>query len=373
MKRIGTEKLKNIKLFNTLIYFQSVLQVHSLETGELIRKLPLDIGLILAITGDKEYSEVFYEFESFLMPGTIYRYDLDHPDIDPTIFYEFTVEHFDKSDFVVEQVFYPSLDGTKIPMYLVQKKPIKKSLKPTLLYGYGGFNSAIQPSFETDWLYFVNAFNGIFALANIRGGGEYGDKWHNDGRLLNKQNSYNDFQAAAKYLIDNKYTEQKKLAIEGASNGGLMIGACINQRPDLFGAAIAKVGVMDLLQFHKFTIGSAWASEYGNPEEKIHFENIRKFSPLHNIHTPNSARNQYPATLIKTADHDDRVSPLHSLKFAATLQNAVRNNPHQTNPILLRVSSKAGHGGGKPVSKIIEDYTDDMTFLYRALHIDTKI
>lgn len=190
---------------------------------------------------------------------------------------------------------------------------------------------------------------------------------------MKKQNGFDDFQAAAEYLIDNKYTEAKKIAIQGGSNGGLLVGACINQKPNLFGAAVAQVGVLDMLRFHKFTIGHAWISDYGNPDEKEHFDNLYKFSPLHNVHSPNSTENQYPSTLILTADHDDRVSPLHSLKFAAALHHAIKGNKHQENPILLRVYKKAGHGAGKPTTKKIEEATDILTFLYRALCINTKI
>lgn len=285
------------------------------------------------------------------------------------------LDGFDKNNFLVEQVFYPSRDGTKIPMFIIQKKTgsENKGAKPCLMYGYGGFNISLQPSFSVTLLMFIDAFNGVLAFPNIRGGGEYGEKWHNAGRLLNKQNGFNDFQAAAEYLVSHKYTEHKRIAIQGGSNGGLLVGACINQRPELFGAAVAQVGVMDLLRFHKFTIGHAWISDYGNPDEKVHFENLIKLSPIHNVQSPNSVGNQYPATLITTADHDDRVSPLHSLKFAATLHYAVKNNEFQTNPILLRVYSKAGHGAGKPTAKKIEEATDILTFLYKSLAVDADI
>ncbi|XP_055295103.1 prolyl endopeptidase-like [Sitodiplosis mosellana] len=354
---------------------KSVLQVHSLKSGALIRKLPLEIGQIVAFNGDKKYSEIFYQLESFLTPGTIYRYDFSNPDIEPTVLreVELNLEGFDKNDFKVEQVFYPSRDGTKIPMFIVQRKTEAKKPRPCLLHAYGGFNIATQPSFKVPFLFFVYAFDGILAVANIRGGGEYGERWHDAGRLLNKQNVFDDFQTAAEYLVEQKYTIQKKIGIYGRSNGGLLIGACINQRPDLFGAAVPQVGVMDMLRFHKFTIGSAWISDYGNPDEKIDFENIYKYSPLHNVHAPNKIENQYPPTLILTGDHDDRVSPLHSLKFAANLQYAVRDNQFQKNPILLRVYSKAGHGDGKPTAKKIEEETDIYTFLQRALQIDIDI
>lgn len=216
-------------------------------------------------------------------------------------------------------------------------------------------------------------FNFFAAFPNIRGGGEYGEKWHNGGRLLNKQNGFDDFQAAAEYLVQNDYTTAKKIAIQGGSNGGLLVGACINQRPELYGAAVAQVGVMDMLRFNKFTIGHAWMSDYGNPSEKEHFDNLIKFSPLHNVRTPSSEQEQYPSTLILTADHDDRVSPLHSFKFAAALHHAVKDSEHQKNPILLRVYSKAGHGAGKPTQKKIEECTDILTFIYRALDIDTTL
>ncbi|XP_031624415.1 prolyl endopeptidase-like isoform X2 [Contarinia nasturtii] len=352
---------------------KSVLQVHSLETGRLIRTLPLEIGEVVGISGDKKHSEIFYQLVSFLTPTVIYRYDFSKPHIEPSVFREvkMNLKGFDKNNFKVEQIFYPSRDGTKIPMFIVQKKTISKGPKAVLLHGYGGFNISLLPTFSELILYFIDAFNGMFAMPNIRGGGEYGSSWYDSGRLLNKQNGFDDFQAAAQYLIDHKYTEAKKIAIQGGSNGGLLIGACINQRPELFGAAVAQVGVMDMLRFHQFTIGHAWISDYGNPEEKVHFDNLYKFSPVHNVHSPNSTDNQYPSTLILTADHDDRVSPLHSLKFAAALQHAVKDNEFQKNPILLRVYSKAGHGGGKPTTKIIEESTDILTFLYQALQIST--
>ncbi|XP_073812282.1 prolyl endopeptidase [Musca autumnalis] len=353
---------------------KSVLQVNSLQTGELIHKFDLDIGTIVALSGKKKESELFYNFSSFLTPGTIYHYDFKWENFTPKVLREIklNLEGFSPSNYKVEQVFYESKDSTKIPMFIVYKDSgaEKRTPRPCFLYGYGGFNISMQPSFGITGLMFIDTFDGVIAYPNLRGGGEYGEKWHNAGRLLNKQNVFNDFQAAAEYLVANNYTTKDRLVIQGGSNGGLLVGACINQRPDLFGAAVAQVGVMDMLRFHKFTIGHAWCSDYGNPDEKEHFDNLIKYSPLHNVHTPKSPEEEYPSTLVLTADHDDRVSPLHSLKFIAALQEAVRNSEYQKNPILLRVYSKAGHGAGKPTSKRIEEATDVLTFMLRSLNID---
>ncbi|XP_037933547.1 prolyl endopeptidase [Teleopsis dalmanni] len=351
---------------------KSTLQVNCIKSGALIRNFDLDIGTIVAISGKKIYSEIFYNFSSFLNPGTIYHYDFKTPDIKPKVFREIklNLNNFKQEDYKVEQIFFTSKDGTKVPMFIIRKNTDKISPRPCLLYGYGGFNISLQPSFSITGLMFIDTFNGVLAYPNIRGGGEYGEKWHNGGRLLNKQNVFDDFQTSAQYLIDNNYTTKDRLVIQGGSNGGLLVGACINQRPDLFGAAVAQVGVMDMLRFHKFTIGHAWCSDYGNPSDKEHFENLYKYSPMHNVHTPKSEIEEYPASLILTADHDDRVSPLHSLKFAASLQDAVRNSEFQKKPLLLRVYTKAGHGAGKPTSKRIEEATDILTFMYKSLKID---
>lgn len=355
--------------------FQSILEAYTLDTGKLLIKIPIEIGYVSEIVGSRDSSEIFFELKSFLIPGTIYRYDFGKSNSSLTVFREAkpNIAGFDKNNYKVEQIFYPSRDGTKIPMYIVQKKTSNQRVKPCWLYGYGGFGVSVMPSFHVDRIFFIDQFDGIFALANIRGGGEYGENWHTSGNLLNKQNVFDDYQAAAKYLTKNRYTRRKNLGIYGRSNGGLLIGACINQRPDLFGAAIVHVGVMDMLRYQQFTIGGAWIPDYGNSSETIHFNNMYKYSPLHNVHTPNSTKNQYPATLIMTADHDDRVVPLHSFKFAAALQNAVRNNPFQTNPILLRVYTDAGHGGEMPTSKLIEQSVDILTFFYRALHIRSQL
>lgn len=362
-------------------YFQNVqstLQLRHLENGEFIQKVELEeIGTIAAFSAKKKSSELFFKIETFTSPGIIYRYDFSTTKIpQPTVYYEMKINGFDKNDFEVSQISYSVPDyteernETEIPMFIVQKKNTSNGPKPCLLYGYGGFNEA-EPPFFTLWvLYFISEFNGIYAVANIRGGGEKGKKWHDAGRLLNKQNVFNDFQAAAKYLVDKNYTEPKKLAIHGASNGGLLVGACINQTPDLFGAAIAKSGVFDMLRFHKFNGGHQWIEEYGDPDDEKHFHNLYKYSPLHNVRSPNSTENQYPSTLILAGKNDNNVSPLHSLKFAATLRNAVRDNKFQKNLILLKVYSKAGHGNaGKPMNIRIQEATDIITFLYQALHI----
>ncbi|XP_032583478.1 prolyl endopeptidase isoform X1 [Drosophila sechellia] len=349
-----------------------ILQARDLNTGKLIRQLGLDIGSINGISGKKNNSEIFYGFSSFLSPGIIFYYDFAKPSEKPTVLREISLnlEGFRRDNYSVKQVFYKSTDDTDIPMFIVQRKRDIKEPRPCLLYGYGGFNYSLMPSFGILSLMFMDTFDGVLAFPNLRGGGEYGMEWHNMGRMLSKQNVFNDFQAAAEFLTKNNYTTKDRLAIQGASNGGLLVGACINQRPDLFGAAVAQVGVMDMLRFHKFTIGHAWCSDYGNPDERVHFANLIKFSPLHNVHIPLNPDQEYPSTLILTADHDDRVSPLHSYKFVAALQEAVRYSEYQLNPILLRVYTKAGHGAGKPTKMRISEATDIITFLKKTLNVD---
>ena len=257
---------------------------------------------------------------------------------------------------MTEQVFYPSKDGTKIPMFLTYKKDLKKDGKnPVFLYGYGGFNISLNPGFSTSRIPFLEN-GGIYAQVNLRGGGEYGEDWHIAGTKMQKQNVFDDFISAAEYLIGNKYTNKDKIAIVGGSNGGLLVGACMTQRPDLFRVAIPQVGVMDMLRYHKFTIGWNWASDYGTSEDsKEMFEYLKGYSPLHNL----KPGTQYPATMVITADHDDRVVPAHSFKFAATLQECNDG----TNPTLIRIESKAGHGAGKPMSKVLEEQADTYAFI----------
>jgi prolyl oligopeptidase len=311
------------------------------------------IGTLGSFSGRKEDNVAFFAFSSFNFPTTIFQFDVNTNKWDE---YFAPQIDFNPLDYEVHQVFYPSKDGTQIPMFIVHKKGIKLNGKnPTLLYGYGGFNVSLTPGFNPSRLILLEN-GGIYVMANLRGGGEYGRSWHDAGRQLNRQNVFDDFIAAAEFLIKNKYTSPEKLAIQGGSNGGLLVGAAMTQRPDLFKVAFPAVGVLDMLRYHKFTIGWAWADDYGTSDDEEHFHNLLAYSPLHNLREGV----HYPATLITTADHDDRVVPAHSFKFAAGLQKA-----HQgENPVLIRVDVEAGHGAGKPISKIIEEHTDIWSFLF---------
>jgi prolyl oligopeptidase len=327
--------------------------------GSFVREVALPgIGSAGGFGGKREDTETFYSFTSFTTPATIYRYDMVSGE--STVFREAKVD-FNPADYETKQVFYSSKDGTKVPMFITHKKGLKlDGNNPTYLYGYGGFNVSLTPSFSVSNLVWME-MGGVYALPNLRGGGEYGEEWHQAGTKLNKQKVFDDFIAAAEWLITNGYTSPAKLAIGGGSNGGLLVGACMTQRPDLFAAALPAVGVMDMLRFHKFTIGWAWTSDYGSPDNPEEFKALYAYSPLHNLKpgTP------YPATMITTADHDDRVVPAHSFKFAAALQAAHTSSA----PVLIRIETKAGHGGGKPTTKIIEEVADRWAFLVRTLNI----
>jgi prolyl oligopeptidase len=310
-----------------------------------------------AINGNQKDSLLFYSYASFTVPTTVMKYNIltgvstvvEKPDMD-----------FNADNYETKEIFYTSKDGTKVPMFIVHKKGLKMNgNNPTYLYGYGGFNISITPQFKTERLVFLER-GGVLAVACIRGGGEYGEDWHHAGIKWSKQNVFDDFIAAAQYLISEKYTNSDKLAIGGRSNGGLLIGAAITQHPELFKVAIPSVGVMDMLRYHKFTIGYAWASDYGTCEESQEmFMNLLKYSPLHNIKDSVA----YPATLITTGDHDDRVVPAHSFKFAATMQAKSIGD----NPILIRIDGMAGHGSGKPTAKLIDEYTDIWSFIFYNL------
>lgn len=316
------------------------------------------LGAAAGFPGKRHDSETFYSFTSFTTPTAIFRYDFTKRASEAL--YQPKLK-FNPDNYTTEQVFYQSADGTKVPMFVSYKKGVKRDgQNATYLYGYGGFDISITPSFNPallDWM----EMGGIYAVANLRGGGEYGEKWHEAGEKHVKQNVFDDFVAAAEFLIKEKFTSTPKLSIGGGSNGGLLVGACLTQRPDLYGAALPAVGVMDMLRFQKFTIGWAWASDYGSADDANDFPFIYAYSPLHHI-KPEVC---YPPTLITTADHDDRVVPAHSFKFAATLQAAQGCDK----PVLIRIETKAGHGAGKPTTKMIEEITDRWAFLVKTLGI----
>lgn len=315
-------------------------------------KLP-GLGTAGGFGGRKEDKEFFYSFSSFTIPNTIYKYDVATDT--STEFFESDLK-FNPSDYVEKQIFYTSKDGTKIPMFIVHKKGlVLDGNNPTYLYAYGGFNVNLTPSFSTSRIILLEN-GGVFAMPNLRGGGEYGEEWHKAGMLHNKQNVFDDYIAAAEYLIEEKYTSKEKLAIAGGSNGGLLVGAAMTQRPDLFAATFPAVGVMDMLRYHKFTVGWGWVPEYGSSDDPEHFDNLLSYSPLHNL----KEGVEYPATMITTADHDDRVVPAHSFKFGAKLQEVHKGK----NPVILRIAVDAGHGAGKPTSKIIEEEADRWSFFF---------
>ncbi|GLT99910.1 hypothetical protein SLE2022_173140 [Rubroshorea leprosula] len=360
----------NKMIVNYLSDVKYVLQIRDLETGSFLHQLPLDIGTVYEITARREDDMFFIHFSSFLTPGIIYQCNLGAGVPDMKIFREISVPGFDRTEFDVNQVFVPSKDGTKIPMFIVGRKNVDlDGSHPCLLYGYGGFNISSTPSFSVSRIVLARHLGAFFCIANIRGGGEYGEEWHKAGSLSKKQNVFDDFISAAEYLISAGYTQPSKLCIEGWSNGGLLIGACINQRPDLFGCALAHVGVMDMLRFHKFTIGHRWTSDYGCSDNEEEFHWLIKYSPLHNVRRPwehPDKPSQYPSTMLLTADHDDRVVPLHSFKLLATMQHVLctsLENSAQTNPIIGRIECKAGHGAGRPTKKQIDEAADRYSFM----------
>ncbi len=334
----------------------TVVRVHALD-GKLEREVELPgIGSASGFGGKRKDKETFYTFTSFTAPATVYRYDVASG---RSTVYRRPKVAFEPEQFETKQVFYNSKDGTRVPMFIVHKKGlVLDGRNPTVLYGYGGFRISLTPSFSTANVAWME-MGGVYAVPNLRGGGEYGKEWHDAGKKLKRQNVFDDFIAAAEWLIANKYTSPAKLAISGGSNGGLLVGACMTQRPELFGAALPAVGVMDMLRFHKFTVGWGWVSDYGSADNPEEFRALYAYSPLHNL----KAGVKYPATLVTTSDHDDRVVPAHSFKFAAALQAAQAGDK----PVLIRIETKAGHGAGKPITKVIEEQADKWAFLVANL------
>lgn len=322
-------------------------------SGQLVREIKLPgLGTASGFSGEKKDKDVFFSFSSFNQPNSIYCFEISTGKIQ---LFRKNEPKIATDNLVTQQVFFNSKDGTKVPMFLTYKKGLVKDGKnPVMMYGYGGFNIALTPSFSTSIAFFIQQ-GGIYASVNLRGGSEYGEKWHKAGMFGKKQNVFDDFIAAGEFLISEKFTNKEKLSIMGGSNGGLLVGAVMTQRPDLFRVAIPQVGVMDMLRYHKFTVGWGWASEYGNPDSLVHFENLYKYSPYHNLKEGVS----YPATMVTTGDHDDRVVPAHSFKFAARLQEYQKGS----NPVLIRIETNAGHGAGKPTSKVIEESADIWSFV----------
>jgi prolyl oligopeptidase len=362
----GADKLEVARVVNDSFLMgylkdaRTEVRVHDL-TGKFLRNVDLpSIGTAAGFTGKRKDKETFYAFTSFISPTTIYRYD---PVAGKSSIFRQPKVDFDAARYETKQVFYNSKDGTRVPMFLTYKKGIKlDGQNPTLLYAYGGFDISMTPAFSVPNVVWLE-MGGVYAQPNLRGGGEYGEEWHLAGTKLKKQNVFDDFIAAAEWLIDNKYTSTPKLAIRGRSNGGLLIGAVLTQRPDLFGVTLPEVGVMDMLRFHKFTIGWAWTSDYGSSDNAEEFKALYAYSPLHNL----KPGTKYPPTLIATSDHDDRVVPGHSFKFAATMQ-ADQAGPA---PVLIRIETKAGHGAGKSITKLIDETADTWAFV--AHNLDMKV
>ncbi len=355
----GVGLLNNVFVVRLLKDAKTVVKMFTVD-GRFIREVKFPgIGTASGFSGKRTDTETFYSFASFITPPSIYRYDMITGE--SKLFRRSQIK-FDSDQFELKQVFYKSKDGTRVPMFIAHRKGLKlNGNNPTLLYGYGGFNISLTPYFSisrAQWL----KMGGVYCVVNLRGGGEYGEDWHQGGMIHKKQNVFDDFIAAAEWLIDNKYTSSKKLAIQGGSNGGLLVGACMTQRPDLYKACLPAVGVMDMLRFHKFTAGRYWVDEYGSSDDAEQFKTLHAYSPYHNL----KPGTKYPATLITTADTDDRVVPGHSFKFAARLQECNAGD----NPVLIRIETKAGHGSGKPTSKIIEEISDLWAFLVKELEME---
>jgi prolyl oligopeptidase len=359
----GPETLQGVSCLHETLVAHYLQDAHSQvrqhdRDGRFLREIELPgLGTVDGFTGRCKDRETFYGFTSYTTPGTVYRLDLATGQ--GTVFRQEEIRGFEPGRYETRQVFFPSKDGTRIPMFVTHRRGLKlDGSNPTYLYGYGGFGVSLTPNFSPAHVVWMER-GGVYAVANLRGGGEYGEEWHQAGSKLKKQNVFDDFLVASEWLIANGYTSPGKLAIAGYSNGGLLTASCMVQRPDLYGAVIVGVGVLDMLRFHKFTIGWGWTSDYGSPDNPEEFRVIYAYSPLHNL-KPGTA---YPPTLITTADHDDRVVPGHSFKFAAALQRANLG----PSPTLIRIETRAGHGGGKPVSKKIEETADEFAFLLHAL------
>ncbi len=354
--------VNNLFLLSYLKDARTEVRVHDLN-GKFLRNVDLPgIGTAGGFGGKRKDKETFYSFTSFISPTVIYRYD---PVAGKSSVFRQPKVDFDPAKYETKQVFYNSKDGTRVPMFLTYKKGLKlDGQNPTLLYAYGGFDISLTPFFSVPNVVWLE-MGGIYAQPNLRGGGEYGEDWHLAGTKAKKQNVFDDFIAAAEWLIANKYTSTPKLAIRGASNGGLLIGACLTQRPDLYGATLPEVGVMDMLRFQKFTIGWGWTSDYGSSDNPDDFKVLYAYSPLHNL----KPGTKYPPTMISTADHDDRVMPAHSFKFAATMQ-ADQAGPA---PVLIRIETKAGHGAGKPITKIIDETADAWAFVAHNLNMNVTL
>lgn len=345
---------------------KSFLYIYDLSTGKEIRQLDIPVGTVAEIRGRYSETEFLTRISTFISQGTIYKYkETAENQYTFDLYQDISVGSVSSEKYETKQVFYTSKDGTKVPMFIIAPKDFKQDgTAPCYLYGYGGFSISLTPQYSPNWIAFPYIFDGICAIPNLRGGGEYGEEWHQAGTHGNKQNVFDDFQYAAKYLVENKYTNN--IAINGGSNGGLLVGATINQAPKgLIKAAVADVGVLDMLRFHRFTVGEAWIADYSSPDIADEFKYIRKYSPLHNVRTVPSD-DAYPATMLTTADHDDRVVPLHSLKMIAEMQYKAGKGE---NPLLIRVDVNAGHGAGKPTAKKVDELVDRFSFISLAMNL----